>query len=217
MVLLCIDDDPEDVELFCDAINTINTGVNCVVAHNGKEGIDLLQTLRPDLIFLDLNMPVMDGRETLKRIRNNERLKKIPVYIFSTTSNTAEIEECKKLGADNCITKPNSFKELCSALQDVFEYLPATESMIEDRTERTLLSIAHRLRELRKQKGYSSQEDFALDHDLPRIQYWRLERGKANFTIRTLLKLLSIHNLTIEEFFCSLPETTVKRKTAKKS
>lgn len=69
-----------------------------------------------------------------------------------------------------------------------------------------LTAVGVRLIQLRKQKGYTSHEDFAYDHDLPRYQYWRLEKGKANFTIKTLLKLLSIHQLSPEEFFVSLNE-----------
>ena len=57
---------------------------------------------------------------------------------------------------------------------------------------------------LREKKGYDNIKDFAIDHDLPMIQYWRIERGKANITIKTLLKLLAIHQVTIEDFFCFL-------------
>jgi hypothetical protein len=60
---------------------------------------------------------------------------------------------------------------------------------------------------LRIQKGYKNITDFALDHDLPLIQYWRIEKGKANITIKSLMKLLTIHQLAPEEFFCWLRET----------
>ena len=68
-----------------------------------------------------------------------------------------------------------------------------------------LTEIGKRLLELRKAKGYTSHEDFALDYNLPRVQYWRLEKGKANFTIKSLVKILSIHELTVEEFFATKP------------
>jgi transcriptional regulator with XRE-family HTH domain len=70
----------------------------------------------------------------------------------------------------------------------------------------TLERIGAKLTELRKQKGYSSHEDFAYDYDIPRVQYWRIEKGKTNLTIRSLCKLLAIHKLTVEEFFCSLKD-----------
>ena len=67
-----------------------------------------------------------------------------------------------------------------------------------------LKRVGLKLTELRKQKGYTSHEDFALDHDIPRVQYWRIERGQTNVTMKSLVRLLTIHKLTIEEFFSSL-------------
>ena len=67
-----------------------------------------------------------------------------------------------------------------------------------------LKRIGLRLTELRKQKGYSSHEDFAFDHDIPRVQYWRIEKGKTNITMKSLIKLLTIHKMSVEEFFIAL-------------
>jgi transcriptional regulator with XRE-family HTH domain len=61
--------------------------------------------------------------------------------------------------------------------------------------------VAQKLTELRKKKGYTSHETFAMDHNIPRVQYWRLERGKINFTLKSLGRVLAIHKLSIEEFF----------------
>lgn len=63
---------------------------------------------------------------------------------------------------------------------------------------------------LRKDMGFSSHEDFAHEHNIPRMQYWRIEKGKTNLTLRTLVKVLVIHRLTIDEFFTSLPKETRK-------
>lgn len=76
--------------------------------------------------------------------------------------------------------------------------------MKEDALHATLERIGAKLTALRKKKGYTSHEDFAYDYDLPRVQYWRIEKGKANITIRSLCRLLTIHNLTVEEFFYML-------------
>jgi DNA-binding XRE family transcriptional regulator len=70
----------------------------------------------------------------------------------------------------------------------------------------TLESVGKKLTELRIKKGYKSHETFALDHDLPRVQYWRLEKGRVNFTLKTLFKVLFIHKISIEEFFSRLNE-----------
>jgi hypothetical protein len=61
--------------------------------------------------------------------------------------------------------------------------------------------IGKKLLELRLKKGYTSHADFAADFDLPRIQYWRMEKGRANFTFKSLHKVVAIHGMTIEELF----------------
>lgn len=71
-------------------------------------------------------------------------------------------------------------------------------------------NIGHKLIALRKKQGYTSHEAFAMDNNLPSVQYWRLEKGKVNFTFRILGKVLTAHKLTIEEFFYAL----VKRNSA---
>ncbi len=66
-----------------------------------------------------------------------------------------------------------------------------------------IIKIGEKLKKLRKDKGYSSYENFAWDNNLPRMQYWRMEKG-TNFTIKNLIKILDIHGLTFKEFFDTL-------------
>ena len=83
--------------------------------------------------------------------------------------------------------------------------------MVKDKTlEQTLQDIGQKLTQLRKEKGYTSHENFAFDFNLPRVQYWRAEKGRANLTIKTLRNLLMIHQLTVEDFFCQLAEAAKK-------
>ena len=83
--------------------------------------------------------------------------------------------------------------------------------MKEDELLTTLQTrIGLKITTLRKELGYTSHEDFAHEHDIPRMQYWRIEKGKTNLTLRTLTKILLIHGLTIEEFFTSLPKESRK-------
>ena len=70
-----------------------------------------------------------------------------------------------------------------------------------------LKRVGRKLKELRKKKGYTSHEDFAFDHDIPRVQYWRLEKGQTNLTMKSLVKLLAIHKLSVEEFFQTLKDS----------
>lgn len=67
--------------------------------------------------------------------------------------------------------------------------------------EIVLHEIGQRLKYLREKKGYTSYERFAIEYNLSRMHYWKIEKGKANITIRTLINILSIHEISIEEFF----------------
>ena len=64
--------------------------------------------------------------------------------------------------------------------------------------------IGQELTRLRKEKGYSTVKDVAVRYDLPEIQYWRIEKGKANLTLKSLTRILSIQKVTFEDFFCEL-------------
>lgn len=66
-----------------------------------------------------------------------------------------------------------------------------------------ILKIAEKLKKLRKEKGFTSYENFALDNDLPRVQYWRMEKG-TNFRFKTFLQILDAHGMSMEEFFKGL-------------
>jgi transcriptional regulator with XRE-family HTH domain len=67
--------------------------------------------------------------------------------------------------------------------------------------EQVLKEIGNKLKKLRIAKGYKSYESFAIDNDLSRMQYWRIENGLTNITLRSLMRLLRIHGITVEEFF----------------
>ena len=119
--LLLIDDDNDDTDFFYEAVKSIDKNINCFNAENGKKAIELLDknNLVPDLIFLDINMPVMGGFECLKNLKNNEKLKNIPVVIYSTSSNTSDIVLAKKLGALSFYVKPYHIKEI----RDFFKFI----------------------------------------------------------------------------------------------
>jgi hypothetical protein len=73
-------------------------------------------------------------------------------------------------------------------------------------------SVARVFVTLRKEKGYTSYESFAFDHEFPRAQYWRVETGRHNLTLRTLTRLLIIHNLPLEEFLQRVIIEAVSRR-----
>lgn len=128
MIILIVDDDAEDIEMFTEAVLQIDSEINCVEAYNGLEALKVLKrnSFLPDYIFLDINMPLMNGRKCLEEIKKNEVYREIPVIIYSTTTDKKQIEECRALGAD-FLTKPNSFFELTSSLTRILKPASATQ------------------------------------------------------------------------------------------
>lgn len=117
--LLIADDDEDDRLFFCEAVKEIEPGTECITAINGE---DVLEKLRsglqqlPNYIFLDLNMPPMNGFRCFEELKQDDKLKNIPVVIFSTTSSQREIDKMLALGALHFIVKPTSLKKLSDEL-----------------------------------------------------------------------------------------------------
>lgn len=123
MIILTVDDDVEDYEFFCEAIKEIDSSIVILKASNGHEALEILdsQILKPDYIFLDINMPLMDGKVCLQEIKKNERFKDIPVIMYSTSNNKAEIRQYKMMGA-NFLVKPDRFTHLVKSLNFILGY-----------------------------------------------------------------------------------------------
>lgn len=121
--ILLVDDDVDDQFIFIDAINEIAPGIECKAVNNGLEAIDHLQKAnpRPSLIFLDLNMPFMNGFECLVHLKKDNLLKEIPVIIFTTSDSPREIKLTKELGAEVFLTKTSNFKLLKAKLLDILK------------------------------------------------------------------------------------------------
>jgi CheY-like chemotaxis protein len=117
--IFLIEDDVDDQEIFMAALEELDSKIDCEIAVNGYDGFTKLvnKQVHPDVIFLDLNMPLLNGHEFLKKIKQEDHLKNIPVIILTTSSNPNTIEEVKQLGAKDLITKPGSFSELTAILQ----------------------------------------------------------------------------------------------------
>ena len=117
--VLLIDDDEDDQHIFMTAAAEVSSNVSCVALYDARQALKKLENreLEPDVIFLDLNMPMMNGEQFLTEIKKNQALKKIPVIIFSTTSNKNTISSVKELGASAFITKPSLYDELVTVLK----------------------------------------------------------------------------------------------------
>jgi CheY-like chemotaxis protein len=119
---LLVDDDCDDTELFSEAMESVDASVSCLNASHGKEALDKLQKQeiqRPDIIFLDINMPVMDGWQFLSKIKQTENLREIPIIMYSTSSKKSDVRTAMSSGALCFFTKPDSFQRLKKILQIV--------------------------------------------------------------------------------------------------
>jgi CheY-like chemotaxis protein len=121
MTILYVDDDVDDRDIFRDAVKSIDERIVCFTANNGLDALSFLdsQTQLPDVVILDINMPLMNGKTCLAEIKSNSKMANLPVIIFTTSTNPAEIEECKKIGASDFVKKPASyllFKETLTSI-----------------------------------------------------------------------------------------------------
>ncbi len=130
--IFLIDDDVDDQFFFKEVIESINPTLHCDTAANGKIALDKLKVSAPlpDIIFLDLNMPVMNGYEFLIQIKKENQLNKIPVGIFSTSNILRDKELTKEFGAQFFLTKPNDFHVLRGKLQQILSTDFSTEEYI---------------------------------------------------------------------------------------
>ena len=121
MFIFYIDDDPDDRDIFLDALEAIRLPTHCITARDGQEALKLLQEgfIQPDVIFLDVNMPVMDGWEFMRALKMNRQLENIPVIIYSTNTSEKDNAEFKKLGARMCLKKQAGYKKLCHELGSI--------------------------------------------------------------------------------------------------
>ncbi len=117
--LLYIDDDEDDQELFTMAVSEMNDQIKCISSLDACEALKKLENREwePDIIFIDLNMPVMTGQQFLQEAGKINILDKIPVVVLSTSSNPVTIKTLKCMGARDFLTKPDSYSELIQILK----------------------------------------------------------------------------------------------------
>ena len=142
-VILIVDDDPDDIIFFSEAVAELDGSIECVAARGGEEAIQLLNghpKLVPDFIFLDLNMPRMNGKECLNHLKSDKELCAIPVIIYTTSKSTDDAVETTQMGAICFLTKPNKFSDLKTALQQILEGTLEKMKEINQRTNGNNLS-----------------------------------------------------------------------------
>ena len=130
--LLIVEDSNEDFETLQRFLRRSLLTIPIQRCVNGEQALEFLyrtsnssdraNSLRPSLILLDLNLPGTDGREVLRQIKQDQNLKRIPVVVFTTSSNPKDIEECYQFGANSYIVKPINFAQLKRDAQLLIDY-----------------------------------------------------------------------------------------------
>jgi CheY-like chemotaxis protein len=123
LTVVLADDDVDDQILFEDAVAESNVSVKLKIVSDGAMLMDLLKSMDgqvPDVIFLDLNMPCMNGYECLDIIRDTKKLNELPIVIFSTSVNKSDIINTYNKGANLYFPKPYSFEHLVDSLKKLF-------------------------------------------------------------------------------------------------
>lgn len=124
MKIVLADDDADDRMFFEEAIEDIAIETHLTLFFDGQQLMAHLlrpETVLPEIIFLDLNMPIKNGMQCLKEIRRTERLKDLCVAIYSTSSSEQDIEETFIQGANIYINKPNNYGALKKAIAKVLQ------------------------------------------------------------------------------------------------
>jgi len=123
--ILYAEDDKDDMEMLEEALKNVAKEFNLIHFKNGKEVIDLL-TENPGvltqscIILLDINMPLVDGKETLEWIKERSEFDHIPVIMLTTSEYTIDIKYCEDLGA-RVINKPQLFEELIAVAKEIVD------------------------------------------------------------------------------------------------
>ncbi len=115
--VLIADDNPAMVALLEEAL--VEEGFSVSSAENGKEGLAAVESGKPDLIILDLMMPVMTGLQVLRTLRGNPETQRIPVIVLTVRDGHADVVEAWMGGADRYLTKPCSIQEILTAVQQM--------------------------------------------------------------------------------------------------
>lgn len=119
IVCFLIDDDEDDQEIFALALKRVSSSINCTFADDGNDALRKLaqsESFTPSYIFLDLNMPGMNGKQCLAELKKINRLAHTPIIVYSTSSEQRDIQETQQLGASGFLTKPAHLSALTDQL-----------------------------------------------------------------------------------------------------
>ncbi len=126
ITIMIVDDNSTEVRLICEALKETGRNTGTVILQNGEEAVKYLKQEErykgaplPDIILLDLKMPLMDGHEVLRSIKSDPKISKIPVIIFSSSDAKNDIEKSYELKANQYVTKPLNLEEFFNVIKDI--------------------------------------------------------------------------------------------------
>lgn len=119
LTIFYTDDDREDLEFFREATESIDMKIDLITLDNGQALLDILYNPppQPHLIFLDINMPGLNGLDVLETVRNSEKLSALPVIMFTTSNDQVIIDKSLKLGANFFVQKSINFPSLKKSIE----------------------------------------------------------------------------------------------------
>ena len=120
-----VDDNPIDSEIFRKVVQSIDASVQVTFAVNGANAIDIVSKGKPDMIFLDSLMPIMDGIECLTKLKANRNTRKIPVVLYTSSENATEHELALRLGAFHLVRKSGNIEKLTGEIRQMISFAEA--------------------------------------------------------------------------------------------
>jgi CheY-like chemotaxis protein len=124
-IILCVDDDPDDQMLIIETLRVLDPSFLVCSALNGVEGLRFLRDSPtnelPALVIMDINMPLMDGKEALRQIKMEKKLEDIPVVMFTTSSSSQDRQFCEEFNVP-FMTKPISSEDLFHIVKKIISY-----------------------------------------------------------------------------------------------
>jgi CheY-like chemotaxis protein len=132
VTILLVEDNPGHARLIEKNLRRSNVANDIIIANDGQQTIDYLlgqgeyaggERAAPLLVLLDLNLPVLDGYQVLKRMKADERTRRIPVIVLTTTDDAREVSRCYELGCSVYITKPVEYEQFSEAIRKLGLFL----------------------------------------------------------------------------------------------
>ena len=124
-----IDDDEDELDIFMEALSKLQVPCKCTYAQSAEQALEILNYLKPDVVFVDINMPRVNGFECAKKIRTKAGHAQTHIVMYSNGANEVSIEEAHRWGASSCIKKTNSIADLVAAMKKVLDSGDAVSSL----------------------------------------------------------------------------------------